>query len=253
MSNDFYTRIEDYLTGELPPEERQAFEREVAQNEELARELAQHRLEHQAMRMLLHDELRAKMSGWSKDENTEEAPTEARVVPLQRRARLRRLLSAAAALLLLVAAGTSWWANQTYGDRALARTYAQGLSTSQRGGPAREAESLLKAGDPAGAIALLRNATDLTDRLLLAQAYFQQGDFAAARGIYAAINTNEEASQTQRQLAEWQLALTHLAEGDTATAEESITAMAATSGHDYQQEAQKLRDRIQSGWRRLVW
>ncbi|MCB0639946.1 MAG: hypothetical protein KDC54_25165, partial [Lewinella sp.] len=255
MNKDTFSRIEAYLTGELPPDDRQAFEEEVARDEALARELEQHRLEHQAMRMLLHDELRATMQSWRKDAPSTKAEDDgAKVVSLSaRRGRVRRLLSIAASLLLLIGFGGSWWAHQTVGNQALAQSYAEGLSTSQRGGAAREAESLLKAGDTQAAIDLLQDATDVSDRLLLAQAYFQQKDYAAASAIYAEIEGLPTISKAQRDLAQWQNALAQLGQGDATTARELLQGIAQSSGNDYQDDAAGLLRKLDSGWRRIAW
>lgn len=59
-----FDRIEAYLLGEMPMEEAQAFEQELAENPELAKELAMHRLEHDAMEVLLEQDLREQVKLW---------------------------------------------------------------------------------------------------------------------------------------------------------------------------------------------
>ena len=60
---NFSDKIDDYLAGELPLEEAQAFERAVAENPELAMALHLHRLEID-LETWETDELELRMNGW---------------------------------------------------------------------------------------------------------------------------------------------------------------------------------------------
>ncbi len=70
-------RIEAYLTGQLPPEEAQAFERDMAGDEALATEVEMQRLEHDAMELMLEKRLKSRMADWKNNPppNPFEAPT----------------------------------------------------------------------------------------------------------------------------------------------------------------------------------
>ena len=59
---ELYEKIEAYLKGQLAPEAESAFEREIAQNKDLAEQIAQHRFEWDAMEVLIEDDLRGKMA-----------------------------------------------------------------------------------------------------------------------------------------------------------------------------------------------
>jgi hypothetical protein len=61
---DRYEQIEAYLKGELSAEAAQAFELELAQNPELAEQVALHRLEWDAMEVLIENDLRTQMGDW---------------------------------------------------------------------------------------------------------------------------------------------------------------------------------------------
>jgi hypothetical protein len=68
MQRKEFDKIERYLSGELAPEERAAFERTLAQDADLALEVEKHRLEHDVMRALLVADLREKSVSWVKEE-----------------------------------------------------------------------------------------------------------------------------------------------------------------------------------------
>lgn len=63
-----FDKIEAYLLGQLPKEERLAFEQELASNPELADEVKMHKLEHDLMEVLIADETKAQFKEWSKED-----------------------------------------------------------------------------------------------------------------------------------------------------------------------------------------
>lgn len=60
-----YNRIERYLLGQMSPQERAAFEAEVARDAALAEQLAIQQREHQALEVLVEDHLRAQLKHWA--------------------------------------------------------------------------------------------------------------------------------------------------------------------------------------------
>lgn len=62
-----YDKIEAYLLGELPPGEAEAFARQVEDNPALADQVELHRLEHDAMEVLLERELRKDVLEWIRE------------------------------------------------------------------------------------------------------------------------------------------------------------------------------------------
>lgn len=57
-------KIDAYIKGHLPPEEVVALESEIAQNSELAQQVARQRLHLEGLNLLLEQDLRAKMEAW---------------------------------------------------------------------------------------------------------------------------------------------------------------------------------------------
>ncbi len=97
MNQDIYfEKLERYLDGELPEEERKAFETQLQTDEKLKEELAFHQMARQAVEVNIENELRAELNTWKAKEQNNGM----KVVRFRRRA-----LSIAAAVLLLVVAG----------------------------------------------------------------------------------------------------------------------------------------------------
>lgn len=68
---DLFDKIERYLFNELSEEERRAFEEEIANDPELAEEVAFHRLEHQAMDIMVAAETKKQLEEWSRVEESD--------------------------------------------------------------------------------------------------------------------------------------------------------------------------------------
>lgn len=104
---ELFEKIEAYLKQELNPEEMKAFELEIANNPHLAEQLELHRLEWDAMEVLIERDLRGKMSQWLKDPADAPPSVQADVPQLSvvKSALYRRIFpvwAAAAGVLVLV-------------------------------------------------------------------------------------------------------------------------------------------------------
>lgn len=64
---ELFEKIEVYISGELSKEEQQVFEQQIESNPLLAQEVEMHRLEHDAMNVLVAHEIRGKMQTWSQE------------------------------------------------------------------------------------------------------------------------------------------------------------------------------------------
>ncbi len=61
-----YEKIDAYLKGEMTAEAAKAFAQDIAQNADLAEQVDLHRLEFEAMEVLVENNLRSKMANWDK-------------------------------------------------------------------------------------------------------------------------------------------------------------------------------------------
>jgi hypothetical protein len=116
---ELFDKIEAYLIGRMDAEERIAFEKQIAADEDLAIEVEFQRLEHDAMNTLVEKKLRGKMAQWKVDlpdeesslssplsivvDNRETAKSEAKVVSLS--SRLMRYAAAASLILGVIITG----------------------------------------------------------------------------------------------------------------------------------------------------
>lgn len=75
MKEEQFYRIEAYLRGELPPDEKAAFEAELKGDPALAEEVALHRLRNKVAELIVEDDLRAEASKWNAEwKEQEEKP-----------------------------------------------------------------------------------------------------------------------------------------------------------------------------------
>ncbi len=97
-----FEQIEQYLTGKMPPAERQAFETEMARDPELDALVRQHRIERIGLELLVEQDLRAKMRAWDRE-------TELFQQLQPRRARIRPLTWVLRAAAVVAALAVGYW------------------------------------------------------------------------------------------------------------------------------------------------
>ncbi len=219
-SDKNFDRIEDYLFGRMSEAEKKAVEDEMAENKELAADLALHKLEHRAMELLAQQELKANLDSW-KEERSGAGQQEAKVVSLA--ARRRFLQYAAAACALLLAGFFVWfWLGKGPDDAALASRYFDETSITNRSNTSGLPATLLPAlqalqnKEYDRAVDLLGNITDsnfvTSARLLQGEAYFLKKDYSEAVTSFQSVIRQGEPILDVHE-AEWRLALTYLALG----------------------------------------
>jgi tetratricopeptide (TPR) repeat protein len=113
---ELYNKIEAYLKGEISAEAAQAFELEVSQNPELAEQVALHRLEYDAMEVLIEKDLRSQMTEWQQTKTAVLTPSVVAApqtqMTAQRGGQFRFYAWAAAASLTLLAVAAIWYFNR---------------------------------------------------------------------------------------------------------------------------------------------
>lgn len=104
-----YDKIEAYLKGELPEEEKAALEKEIQTNPALALELQWQQIELDAMETLLENDLRSKVNQWLTDGDPPAAPQTPAPPPPPRMGRLWAAALLAAAVILGIVAWRMDW------------------------------------------------------------------------------------------------------------------------------------------------
>lgn len=70
MQRKDFDKIERYLAGRMDPDEKDAFERHLSEDTDLALAVEKHRLEHDVMKALLISDLREKSKNWKKEDHS---------------------------------------------------------------------------------------------------------------------------------------------------------------------------------------
>jgi anti-sigma-K factor RskA len=113
---DLYKKIEAYLKGELSADAAQVFEQEIGQNPDLAEQVALHRLEWDAMEVLVENDLRDKMATWKKPQTVVDTNAESTVVKpmmtVQKGGLFTRYAWAAAASVAVLVTVGFWFLNR---------------------------------------------------------------------------------------------------------------------------------------------
>ncbi|MEY4903859.1 MAG: hypothetical protein RLZZ292_1674 [Bacteroidota bacterium] len=217
MKNNFDT-IEKYLYNQMLATERAAFETSLKSNPLLQKEVAQQRLEHDAMRQLTENRLREKMKDWMQQPNIT-LSNEAIIVPFYQRKIVR--YAAAASLLL----GAFWIYTQlspSQNGAQLAMQRFENPSFSQyRGGTDTPTTFdtlsnlvVQKKYDAALAQLSKQNTSifDFETQLLKATCLFQLQRYQEAAPIYRQLIATPNLKPNTISEMEWNLALTLLAE-----------------------------------------
>lgn len=250
MKDDILDKIDDYLMGYLSPEDKATFEKEIAENEELATAVAIQKMQHRAWQLAERDNLRSEMAEWKKEKtsilstaSTEEK--EAKVIPLSRRI---YPLVVAASVLLVVAFVANWLFFSSPSDAELFKKYYDEPSFATKGGggtsPLDEAMRFIENQNYNEAIKVLESINDaeLNNQklLLLSHCYFKKSDYnSAISSLKTIINSSNDMNAVQQ--AEWRVILIQLTSGQkNAEFKTLLNKIATDPSHIYQGKATEL-------------
>jgi hypothetical protein len=222
--NKHFDEIEDYLFGDLSENKKTELETAMLQDPATARAVEQQRTEHEAMRLLRQEALRAQMRTWTAGGATQATAAAAPDVPMTAVRggawnRLRLFQMAIAACFVLVAA---WFLLRpdSVNTAQLAMNHYPALPENLRAAdapadPLDDALALLRQNDP-HALSLLQQIPATHSKyslmpLLEAHYYFYQKDYASAIARCQSVLDNPASAADLRQEAEWCLALAALA------------------------------------------
>ena len=231
--------IDQYLSGELSAEERQAFERRLGEDAELARALTLRRGMDQ---FLARREARPALQRQLQELGVEYfGKEEARVAPIGR----RRLWSLAAAVAVLVVAVFVWrWVSSP----SLYEEYAQhpplALVEKSAAGPDLSAtEQAFNKGDYSTALTGLEQYLDRQPQDTLALLYkgicaMELGQTVEAQAIFSSLQN----SPSWQEYGDWYLALSHLKQQRDDEAKAALQRIPEAS--PYHPQAQELLSRL---------
>lgn len=237
-----FDRIEDYLFNKKSDKDKAAFEKEMSENPSLAAEVGQHRLEHDAMKLMLKKDMKARLDALKKNK-TQPVEETTKVVPMRRRV---FLYAAAASVVGILGFLMMQWLSPV-DSGAMADNYFVKESYTVRGGDdsnpsIKSAYDKMKSGNYQDALTDLADVPDSETVLLLkGECYYFLNQFNNATEVYQSLlnSLNEKA---KRDKVEWLLALTQLkSKGINSTEFESlINKIINDSNHAFHKEGNKL-------------
>ena len=222
-----------YWLGGLSPENRAAVEARAASEANFATLLSRQETLSSGLAAAGREDFRRRMTSWDQEDETTRPKRRLRTLYIRR-------LAAAAAIALLIFFGGSWYADQQYGDEALAGRYYQPPAT----GGTMGAES--------GSQEAFNNAFSAAHQAL------DQGDYLTAASRFDELsNTIDEydlSAEDRRYYldnVEWNEVLSLLGGHQlNGYFNSSLDRIADNDEHTYQAEAKDLRTELGSFWRR---
>lgn len=264
MESQIFDRIEAYLSGEMNETEATAFDKEIATNKELAAAVDRHLLAHDAIEVLIEDNLRAEMKDWSAAANKNK---EAKIHQLGQKkessGKVRRLfysLAVAASVAIMVGFFGLQFSNSNYSDTALAAgAYNFDLSATRSANtdqnPLATGLKAYENADYAAAIQFFQNIPTANPQYNEAQYYlghslYQNKDYDQSMNAFQqVINTNDI---RYKEAAEWYQVVNYVAakkEGSDFT--RLLNQLVTDEGHPYHKNATELDTKLNSFWRKL--
>ncbi|WP_353484293.1 tetratricopeptide repeat protein [Haliscomenobacter sp.] len=238
-------RIDRFLRGDLPEEEKKALETELSQNADLASELALQKdmeafLRKQTQRAALRDQLQAVGGEFFQ---TSEKAEPGRIVSLPRRQTLRWVIGIAATVTLLLVARFLLQPN-LYDQFAQHPPLAMIEKSNEAQDNLAAMEAAFNQQDYARALPLLeayqrQKPEDLQVELYLGICWLETQQYAKANAVFQKISQTESSFKDYGQ---WYLALSYLKQGNKTACRKILLEVPAES--EFAAKAQNLLKRL---------
>jgi tetratricopeptide (TPR) repeat protein len=238
-------RIDRFLRGELPEDEKKALETELSQNADLATELALQKdmeafLRKQTQRAALQDQLQAVGGEFFQ---TFEKAEPGRIISLPRRQTLRWVIGIAASIALLLVARFLLQPN-LYDQFAQHPPLAMIEKSNEVQDNLAAMEAAFNQQDYARALPLLQayqrqKPEDLQVELYLGICWLETQQYAKANAVFQKISQTESSFKDYGQ---WYLALSYLKQGNKTACRKILLEVPAES--EFAAKAQKLLKRL---------
>lgn len=229
-----YTKIEDWLNGNLPVGEQQAFEQAMEADAALQKEVKTQILERETAALFFEMELKNDLATWKGEKGASMAKVR-QLKPVKKMNNLRRVWSIAAGFLLLFSLGMLWWFNQVPSNKViLAEQYVEADLPGHRGLESPLSSTLdngvtaFAAKNHAESIAILETIETVDSNFVAAQylighAHFQQEDYAKTITAFQQVVSQEKLpNYINRDKLKWNLLLAHIGNEQKDTAYEQL-------------------------------
>lgn len=246
MNTVNYDKFDAYIDGELSRAEREAFDSAMRENPGLREAMADYKKAREALGILVYRDVKERIT---------------RRPAVRSMVRTRRIIWGAVAASVLVG-GCFGYSNIAYNDEALALGRLQPRTvvverdlTRSDGVPemVRAALESFEQGDYNNAVELVESLpSGQTDMpyAFIGHAYMRLGQPEKAISFFR--NMLSQTNDLEREYFEWLLVLAYVQNSDDDRAISVIDDRIHDPSHDYYEEAQKLKDKLTSVWRKLV-
>jgi len=274
MEANKFDKIEAYLAGELSAADANAFDAQVAADESLSLEIDRHTIAHDAIEVLIEEDLRSQLQQLKAEETTTSSTADTKVVtlapkstekvvtmqPRKRRSLFPRLAAAASVAILLGFFGLQY--NATSNGAILNELQTSGdMIVKVRGGnatetPLADGATAFNNKDYKKAIAFYQSIPRDTERYNEAQMYignslYKNAQYAEAATQYGKVAASGDIRYTDQ--AEWYQVLSLLANDQLDTNFYSLlNKMTTNKKHSYHEKAQELNSSLNSTMRQLL-
>ncbi len=252
--DQYYDKIEAYLSNALSPAERADFEAQIKAHPALKRAVLNHVLANEALGLAIEDKVSAKLD---KLAQLRQETTTTKIIPFW-----KRPLAIAASLLFLILAGTILWSTQQYSNKALTRQfYAQSTTPTVRsdqetnidfsnGLVAFSQEEYMLTIDHLHKIPKT-DPTYLEATYLLGHAHLKTGAYEQAYQHFGALLSAPTPTTIDKAEVEWNQLMAAM-NMDKAIFQKDLKAILANPQHAYYQKAMDLNDQLSSNWRNFA-
>lgn len=261
MKEQDFDKIEAYLSGDMNESEASLFDKEIAQNSELAVAVDRHLVAHDAIEVMIEKNLRSEMESWREEEKQE--ATVHNIGQKKEKATIRRLayrFAAAASIALLMGFFALQFSSNNYSNIALSENaYNYDLSTSRSTTTTQNALApgleAYENGNYSEAIQYFQNIpvgdANHTEALFyLGHSYYQNKNYNTAISTFQQVAATKDIRYIEA--AEWYQVVNTLAAGKVdANFNVLLNKIADDRGHTYHNNAIELRSQLNSFWRKL--
>ena len=239
ISQDKIDRIEQYLNFEMLDADRQTFETQIEQDQELAAEVGRREVAHKTLDVMIAENLRTELQAMEKQDT--------KVVSLASRSRRRFQLAIAASVLVLIGAFFMFLPSKSSSPYQLAMSAYAAPDFTLRSGNSDTPSDLtkgmeaLESGDYESAISTL-GAVDATSgykvpaHFYLGHAHFLNGDYAVAQRFFDDAAAGNDLRYTED--AQWYATLSCLALKNNCS--DKLEDISNDSNHSYIEQAKAI-------------
>ena len=252
--NQYYDKIEAYLSNALSLKDKADFEAEIKAQPALKKAVMNHVLANEALGLAIEDTVAGKLQKLAQQRQAKENPAPLKIW-------WKQPLYIAASLLFFILAGTIIWSTQQYSNKALtSQFYAQSTL------PTIRSEQAINADFSNGLVAFTQQDYDLTidhlnkitkvapnylnARYLLGHAHLKTGNYEQAYQNFSALLATQIPPTMDKEEVEWNQLMAAM-NMDSATFQKNLKPILANPQHAYYQKARELNNQLSSYWRRF--